>query len=94
MYIITVLTVATHEEEVISAFNEELIAQDQYLRLVNTLSHPEEDTSILYDSLLISINKAIIYKRAPGWTGYYKDLYKIVTLHYMPDYVLSDGPDS
>ena len=90
MYIITVLTVGTNEVEIIDAFNDELVAQNNYLDKVTELSK-SEDAKIFYESLFVSKVKANIHKREAGWIGYYKEIYKIVTLHHIPDYDIQDA---
>ena len=90
MYIISVLTVHNHEIEIIDAYNDELNAQNKYLDKVSELSK-SEDKKITYESVFTSKFKAHIHKRESHWTGYYKDIYKIVTLHHIPDYNIQDA---
>ena len=90
MYIITVLTRATGEIEIDDAFNEELVAQNHYLDKVAELSK-STDAAITYESLFVTKTKAIINRRESGWTRYYKDVHKIVTLHHIADYDIQDA---
>lgn len=90
MHIITILTISTSEIEIVDVFNDELIAQNKYLDKVSELSK-SDDSKVFFESIFMSKNKAIIHKREPGWVGYYKDAYKIVSLHHIADYNISDA---
>lgn len=90
MYIITVLTVGSSEVEIIDAYNNELEAQNNYLNKVSELSK-SEDKNIIYESVFASKSKANIFRRESGWLFNYKDIYKIVTLHVISNYNISDA---
>lgn len=90
MYIITILTVETNEVEIIDAFNDELVAQNNYLNKVAELSS-EDALENVRESLFVSKTKTNIYTRSAGWVRNGKELFKIVTLHHIPDYDIQDA---
>jgi len=55
------------------------------------LSTPEKSSNDKFESVFISKNKCNIYCKYNGWTGNYKHLTKIVTLHEVTDYNINDA---
>lgn len=91
MFILLVLNVETNEIEVSDCFNDELNAQNHYLDKVAAESRGDTDKKIIFESVLVSKNRAHIHKKLPGWTCYYKEIYKIVTLHCVDEYNIQDA---
>lgn len=90
MYILIVLSVEDNEIEIVNCFNEELVAQNNYLDKIAELS--QSDSATQYESVMISKTKCHVIRKLVGWTGSSKTLEKIITLHDVKDYdICSDS---
>lgn len=91
MFIITVLDLQTNEITIVDIFNDELNAQNTYMDKIVELSTPDESSSDKYESLYVTKTRCNIFTKYSGWTGTTKYLAKIVTLHEVADYCVSDS---
>ena len=104
MFIITVLCVTTNEIEIIDCFNDELHCQNEYLNKISELSNRNDEATssndnnnnsppdnISYEPIFIQKNKCYIYKKNLGWISNSKVLDKIVVLHSLPIYNITDA---
>ena len=98
MFIITVLYVITNETEIIDCFNDEFTCQNEYLNKISELSNHNSDAAdsdnniaSTYEPVFIQKNKCYIYKKNHGWISNTKVLDKIVVLHSMAMYNITDA---
>jgi len=89
MHIITVLDVQTNEVNIIDCFNDGLNAQNSYMDKIEELSKHDDDTN-KFEPVFVTKTKCNIYYKYNGWTGHYKSLAKIVTLHEVEEYSICD----
>jgi hypothetical protein len=93
MYIITVLTVAGNEVEITQAWNDEILARNEFLKCVNECCNGKDLNTAHYtfEAIHINMNRVHIYKKSIGYVMTSKDLFKIVQLHDCADYRVTDA---
>lgn len=90
MYVITVLTIKDNILQLTECYNDELIARSQFLKTISEISKSSDEYTV-FEPIHRDLDSVYIYKKSIGYLISSKDLYKIVALHDLSEYKVTDA---
>lgn len=92
MYIISVLSLGGNEVKIMGIYNDELTCRSEYLKIISDIAGGgDNNANFLYEPIHMKLDLTYIYKKTIGYITSSKELWKVVSMHNVPEYNCADA---